>query len=89
MASTVELLIPKMIDNSEELAARLESLPSFENLTQNTDEPAVFDDDGEPSTGLINLIRRNSQEGESTDDSTNIVRIKISKLTSLSIIISR
>ena len=58
------LRVPRQLTSSTELASILESLPSYENLTQNSDEPAVFDDEQEPSTGLINLIRKNSQSEE-------------------------
>jgi len=77
MTSAIDFLIPKAIDNPDELAIMLESLPSYENLTQNSDEPAVFDDEQEPSIGLINLIRKNSEPREATTDSSNTVRIKI------------
>jgi len=73
----IDLLIPKSIDNPDELTSMLESLPSYENLTQNSDEPAVFDDEQEPSTGLIELIRKNSEPREVTTDSSNTVRMKM------------
>jgi hypothetical protein len=76
--SVVNLLQPKRIDNPDELTTILESLSSYQNLQENPDESAVFDDDTEPSSGLINLIRTNSihlSETETTNDSSNIVRI--------------
>ncbi|CAF1168930.1 unnamed protein product [Adineta steineri] len=56
----------------DELTSALVSLPSYENdLTQKSDEPAVFDEEQESSYGLINLIRRNSLLEETTIDTTN------------------
>lgn len=77
MTSTLEFLIPRKLDNpDEELTTVLESLPSYENLTQKSDEPAVFDDEKEPATGLIELIRHNSQSEETTITTIDIVGIK-------------
>jgi hypothetical protein len=60
---------------SDGLTSMLEALPLYENLNQKSDEPAVFDDDREPSSGLINLIRRNSYlEDETTFNSSDPVR---------------
>jgi hypothetical protein len=69
----VDLLIPRRLDSADELASILESLPSYDNLAQNSDEDAVFDDDQEPSSGLINLIRKNSLLEETPTDSSNTV----------------
>ncbi|UJR09301.1 hypothetical protein I4U23_013544 [Adineta vaga] len=55
------------------LSSTLESLPSYENLNQNPDEQAVFNEEQEPSSGLINLIRRNSYlEDDVTTTSADI-----------------
>lgn len=64
MTSVLDSLVPKPIEETEDLAAKLEALPSYENLKHDINEPAVFNDEQEPSTGLIELIRRNSHEGE-------------------------
>jgi hypothetical protein len=78
MTSVLELLMPRTIDNPDELTSMLESLPSYDNLTQNSDEPAVFADEQEPPTGLINLIRKNSDlEEEEPINMSNIVRMKM------------
>jgi hypothetical protein len=68
------LRVPRQLTSSTELASILESLPSYENLAQNSDEDAVFDDDQEPSTGLIKLIRKNSLLEETEINSSNAVR---------------
>jgi hypothetical protein len=76
--SMVNLLQAKHVDNLDELTTMLESLPSYENIQENQDEPAIVDDDNEPSTGLINLIRKNSVNGsqsETTNDLSTTVRI--------------
>lgn len=73
--SMVNLLQAK---HTDELTTALEALPSYENLSENPDESAVFDDENEPSTGLINLIRKNSMRPsqiEVTNDLANLVRI--------------
>lgn len=75
-SSVVNLLQSKTNDeNTEEITTILESLPSYQNLQENQDESAVFEDDNEPSTGLINLIRRNSLIAAPANDSSNTVRI--------------
>lgn len=57
----------KTTDDPEELLSRLESLPAYDSLTQLSDEPpAIFDDEQEPSSGLIELLRKNSQVEEPT-----------------------
>jgi len=76
--SVVNLLKPKHIDNTDELTTMLESLPSYDNSQENQEESAIFVDDNEPSTGLINLIRKNSAQSSqilTTNDLSNIVRI--------------
>jgi hypothetical protein len=73
--SVVNLLQPKHIDNTDELTTMLESLPSYDNSQENQEESAIFVDDNEPSTGLINLIRKNSSQIITTNDLSNIVRI--------------
>ena len=80
----------KILENPEELTAVLESLPSYESLTQNSDEPAVFDDEQEPSSGLIDLIRRNSQADDEKDQLTDSVRLqKLKEISFYSIILFR
>ncbi|CAF1459213.1 unnamed protein product [Rotaria magnacalcarata] len=69
----VDFIISRKLTNSDELISRLESLPSYGNLIQNTDEPALFDDEQEPQSGLIDFIRRNSTAEPSTIDSPNII----------------
>ena len=60
------------------LSSRLESLPSYENLNQNSDEQAVFNEEQEPSSGLINLIRRNSyMEDDENISSADVVSILV------------
>ncbi|CAF2678825.1 unnamed protein product [Rotaria sp. Silwood2] len=71
--SVLDSLIPRRLNNSDELISRLESLPSYENPLQNSDEFALFDDEQEPSSGLINLIRRNSQSEQTTINSSNTI----------------
>jgi hypothetical protein len=76
--SVVNLLQPSHVDNPDELTTMLESLPSYGNLQETQDESAVFDDDTEPSSGLINLIRKNSispSQSETTNDISTTVRI--------------
>ena len=51
---------PSCLDTTDELTTALESLPSYDNLQANQNESAVFDADHEPSTGLINRIRKTS-----------------------------
>ncbi|CAF1342954.1 unnamed protein product [Rotaria sp. Silwood1] len=58
--SVLDFIIPRRLDNPDELISNLESLPSYENLIQNSDESTVFDDEQEPSLGLINFIRQSS-----------------------------
>jgi hypothetical protein len=75
--SVVNLLQSSHVDNPDELTTMLESLPSYENLQANQDESAVFEDDNEPSIGLINLIRTNSiceSQSGTTNDLLNTVR---------------
>ena len=68
------LTVPRRLTSSGELASKLESLP-YENLAQHSDEDAVFDNDQEPSAGLIKLIRKNSLlEEEPEINSPNTVR---------------
>lgn len=68
------LLGSKSTDNEEELIAKLESLPSYETSQETQEESAIFEDDSEPSTGLISLIRRNSvPTSQSTTVTTNEV----------------
>ncbi|CAF0875843.1 unnamed protein product [Rotaria sordida] len=71
--SVLDLLIPSRLNNSDELISKLETLPSYENLIQNSDEPALFDDEHEPSSGLIKMIRRNSQSEQTRIDSLNVI----------------
>jgi hypothetical protein len=66
MASAIDFLVPGSLGNPDELTTVLESLPSYESLTQTSDEPPVFDDEKEPATGIIDIIRHNSQSEEST-----------------------
>jgi hypothetical protein len=73
MTSTINFLVPRSLDNSDELTTVLESLPSYENLKQTSDEPPVFDDEKEPATGIINLIRHNSQPDDPTIDTITTV----------------
>ena len=76
--SVVNLLQSKQIDSTDELTTMLESLPSYDIAPENQEESAIFDDDIEPSTGLINLIRKNSLHSSQTitkNDLANTVRI--------------
>lgn len=76
--SVVNLLQSSRVDNPDELTTMLESLPSYENLQEPQDESAIFEDDNEPSSGLINLIRKNSiNESQiiTTNDLSITVRI--------------
>ena len=77
MTSTLELLIPKPLVNSEELTTVLESLPSYETLNHTSDEPAVVDEENELSTGLIQQIRHNSQSEELGITTSTAVRLHI------------
>ncbi len=80
--SVVNLVQSKRIDNSDELTTTLESLSSYENLQEIQEESAIFDDDIEPTSGLINLIRKNSlqtSQSETTNDISNTVRIILKK----------
>ena len=64
--------------NPDELTTMLESLPSYENSQETQDESAVFGDENEPSSGLIRLIRTNSNgtsQSGTTTDVLNTVRI--------------
>jgi hypothetical protein len=73
-----DFLTPSTIDTPDNLTSVLESLPSYEDLTQSSDEPAVFDDEQEPPIGLIDLIRRNSEiEGAITNLSETVRTIKL------------
>lgn len=80
--SMVNLVQSKRIDNVDQLTTALESLSSLDNLQQTQDESAVFDEDNEPTSGLINFIRKNSvqisEATPTTNDSTNTVRISLS-----------
>jgi hypothetical protein len=81
--SVVNLVQSKRIDNVDELTAKLESLSSYENIQETPDVPAVFEDDNEPSIGLINLIRKNSVQGsqpDTTNDFSNTVRIILNRI---------
>ena len=71
MTSTLGLLVPKPFVNVEELTTTLESLPSYEHLAQAPYDLAVFDEEKEPSTGIIEQIRHNSQSEESIVASTS------------------
>ncbi|CAF1588645.1 unnamed protein product, partial [Adineta steineri] len=50
----------------DELTTMLESLPSYEHSKETQEESAIFEDDNEPSTGLINLIRKTSMHSSQT-----------------------
>ena len=85
-ASMVNLVQSKHVDNVEQLTTALESLSSFDNLQQTQDESAVFDEDNELTSGLINFIRKNSVPASetstlttttTTNDSSNTVRILV------------
>lgn len=65
MTSTLGLLVPKPLVNVEELTTSLEALPSCEHLNQSSYDLAIFDEEKEPATGLIEQIRHNSQSEES------------------------
>ena len=71
----VDFIVPIRHDKSDELISRLESLPSYGNILQNSDESALFDDEQEPSLGLIDFIRRNSIAEQATTNSSDSVRI--------------
>jgi hypothetical protein len=76
--SIVNLLTSERHEPVDDLVNLLESLPSYGNLTKHEDASAIFDDENEPSTGLISLIRKNSiQLSRITpiDESSNSVRI--------------
>ncbi len=75
MTAMVDFLIPNTIENPEDLAAMLEALPSYDALAPTSGEPTVFDDEQEPPTGLINLIRKNSEPKESTFTPSETVRL--------------
>lgn len=80
----VNLVQSKRVDNVEQLTTTLESLASYDNLQQPQDESAVFDEDNEPSSGLISLIRKNSvQLPDMNNDSSNTVRICLKRCFSL------
>jgi hypothetical protein len=72
MTSSIKILGSRLLDNKDELTTVLESLPSYESLIQTSDEPPVFDDEKEPATGLIDLIRRNSQADDAADTITTV-----------------
>ncbi|CAF1576591.1 unnamed protein product, partial [Adineta steineri] len=60
----------------DELTTMLESLPSYENSKETQEESAIFEDDNEPSTGLINLIRKTSMHSSqiiTTNDISNTI----------------
>ncbi len=71
--SVLDLMVTRRLTKLDGLISRLESLPSYENLIQNSDEPAIFDEEHEPSPGLINLIRRNSILQQTTSDTVRII----------------
>ena len=66
---------PGCLDTTDELTTALESLPSYENLQPNQNESAVFDADHEPSTGLINRIRKTSIHDAAAAAAASSVRI--------------
>ncbi|CAF4535218.1 unnamed protein product, partial [Rotaria magnacalcarata] len=70
-SSMINLLQANHSDSTEEIASILEALPSYQNLQETQDESAVFDDDNEPSTGLISLIRKNSLQAGIANDTAN------------------
>ncbi|CAM4765616.1 unnamed protein product [Rotaria magnacalcarata] len=72
-SSMINLLQANHSDSTEEIASILEALPSYQNLQETQDESAVFDDDNEPSTGLISLIRKNSLQAGIANDTTNTI----------------
>ena len=83
-ASMVNLVQSKRVDNVDQLTTALESLSSYDNLQLTQDESAVFDEDNEPTSGLISLIRKNSvQSLDMTNDSSNTVRISLKRSFSL------
>ncbi|CAF4233760.1 unnamed protein product, partial [Adineta steineri] len=75
-SSVVNLLQTKHSDNVDELTTMLESLPSYEHSKETQEESAIFEDDNEPSTGLINLIRKTSMHSSqiiTTNDTSNTI----------------
>ena len=77
-SSVVNLVQTKHNAATEELTSMLEALPSSENSHENREESAIFDEENEPSSGLINRIRRNSVHSSqiiTTADSSNTVRV--------------
>lgn len=78
--SVVNLLQPKSSESTDELASMLESLPSYENLQESREQSAIFDEESEPPSGLINLIRRDSVrtvQSITTNDAPNTVCARI------------
>ena len=76
--SMVNLLQAECNDNTDELTTALESLPSYESLQETEDKPVIFDDNNEPTTGLIKLLRQNTIElsqSRTTNELSNTVRI--------------
>ena len=59
----------------DELIPALESLPSYRNLQDNQDESAIFNEETETASGLINLIRKNSQTEQGITPLPTSVRI--------------
>lgn len=77
-SSVVNLVQAKHNATTEELTNMLEALPSSENSHESREASAIFDDENEPSSGLINLIRKNSVRSSqtiTTADSSNTVRV--------------
>ena len=88
MTSSIKILGSDSLENTDELTSVLESLPAYDHLIQTSDEPPVFDDEKEPATGLIDMIRHNSQADDATDTITT-VRKTIKKIYSSLISIFR
>ncbi|CAF0837499.1 unnamed protein product [Adineta ricciae] len=75
-SSVVNLVQAKHNAATEELTSMLEALPSSENSQEHREESAIFDDENEPASGLINRIRRNSVHSSqtiTTADSLNTI----------------
>ena len=73
--SVVNLLSPRALDESDELASMLESLPSYSPVPSNPDDPTVFADEDDPPMGLIDFIRRKtlSEDGDNDEQSSSAV----------------
>lgn len=74
--SVVNLLVPRHIDEPDELASMLESLPSYSPVPSNADDPTVFADEDDPPIGLIDFIRRRtlSEEVDNEQSSSAVSR---------------